>query len=166
VLREMVTQFKKVATDIDLEGQARRRHMSPRDVVIIASLVQAESGATDDMPKIARVIDNRLHNPQPWMHQLQLDSTVMYGLNKYGIVASAADLKSTSPYNTYKHAGLPPGAISNPGEEALRAVLKPASGSWTYFVTTDPARHVTKFTASPAEFAKFREELQRNLGHG
>jgi UPF0755 protein len=166
VLRAMVTQFKKVAQEIDLEGQARQRHMSPHDVVVIASLVQAESGAAEDMPKIARVIDNRLHNPQPWMHKLQLDSTVMYALGKYGIVASGADLKSTSPYNTYAYPGLPPGAISNPGEDALKAALDPAKGSWTYFVTTDPARHITKFTDDPAEFARFRQELQQNLAHG
>jgi UPF0755 protein len=166
VLRAMVDQFKKVADDIDLEAEARRVHMSPHDVVTIASLVQAESGAAEDMPKIARVIDNRLHNPQPWMHKLQLDSTVMYALGKYGIVASGTDVKSTSPYNTYAHDGLPPGAISNPGEEALKAALNPAKGNWTYFVTTDPKRHITKFTASATEFAKFRQELQQNLGHG
>jgi len=166
VLRAMVEQFKKVANEIDLEGEAKRIHMSPHDVVVIASLVQAESGTSEDMPKVARVIDNRLHNPQPWMHKLQLDSTVMYALGKYGIVASGNDVKSTSPYNTYAYPGLPPGAISNPGEEALKAALNPAKGSWTYFVTTDPKRHITKFTDNPAEFSRFRQELQANLEHG
>jgi UPF0755 protein len=166
VLRAMVEQFKKAAGDIDLESEAHRVHMSPHDVVVAASLVQAESGTADDMPKVSRVIQNRLHSPQPWMHKLQLDSTVMYGLGKYGIVASGNDLRSTSPYNTYAYAGLPPGAICNPGEEALRAVLKPAKGPWMYFVTTDPARHVTKFTDSFTEFNKFRQELQQNLRHG
>jgi UPF0755 protein len=166
VLRAMVDQFKNAAKDIDLEGEASRKHMSPHDVVVIASLVQAESGTTEDMPKVARVIENRLHSPEPWMHKLQLDSTVMYALGKYGIVASANDTKSTSPYNTYAISGLPPGAISNPGEEAIKAALKPAKGPWTYFVTTDPKRHITKFTDSPAEFSKFRQELQQNLAHG
>jgi UPF0755 protein len=166
VLKAMVDQFKKVADDIDLESEAKAHGMSPHDVVTIASMVQAESGAAEDMPKIARVIENRLHSPQPWMHKLQLDSTVMYALGKYGIVASATDVRSTSPYNTYVHDGLPPGAISNPGEEALKAALSPASGNWTYFVTTDPKRHITKFTDNPTEFAKFRQELQQNLRHG
>ena len=166
VLREMVDQFKKVAADVDLEGRARALKMSPHDVVTMASLVQAESGTQDDMPKIARVIDNRLHNPQPYLHRLQLDSTVLYGLHKKGIVASAADIKSATPYNTYERYGLPPGAIDNPGEVALRAVLAPASGPWIYFVTTDPAHHVTQFTASYAEFLRFRQELQQNLRHG
>jgi UPF0755 protein len=166
VLREMVAQFKRVAADVDLENRARALKMSPHDVVTMASLVQAESGTQEDMPKIARVIDNRLHNPQPYLHRLQLDSTVLYGLHKKGIVASVADIKSATPYNTYKRYGLPPGAIDNPGEVALRAVLAPASGPWIYFVTTDPAHHVTKFTASYAEFLKFRQELQQNLRHG
>lgn len=165
VLKAMVDQFKKAADDIDLEAEASRNNMSPHDVVTIASLVQAESGSADDMPKIARVIENRLHSPQPWMHKLQLDSTVMYALGKYGIVASSADVKSTSPYNTYVHDGLPPSAIDNPGEEALKAALNPAQGNWTYFVATDPKRHITKFTNDPNEFAKFRQELQQNLRH-
>jgi len=166
VLRAMVEQFKKVAGDLDLEGEAKKVHMSPHDVVVAASLVQAESGTAEDMPKVARVIENRLHSPQPWMHKLQLDSTVMYALGKYGIVASGNDLKSTSPYNTYSYPGLPPGAISNPGEEALKAVLDPAKGPWTYFVTTDPKRHITKFTDNYTEFTRFRQELQQNLEHG
>ncbi|WP_329261820.1 endolytic transglycosylase MltG [Actinoallomurus sp. NBC_01490] len=166
VLRAMVDQFKKAADDIDLESEAKRVHMSPHDVVVAASLVQAESGTTEDMPKVARVIENRLHSSEPWMHKLQLDSTVMYGLGKYGIVASGNDLKSTSPYNTYARPGLPPGAICNPGEEAMRAVLKPAKGPWKYFVTTDPSHHITKFTDSYSEFQRFRQELQQNLRHG
>lgn len=166
VLRQMVDQFKRVAAEVDLENGARALKMSPHDVVTIASLVQAESGTQNDMPKIARVIDNRLHNPQPYLHRLQLDSTVLYGLHKKGIVASATDIKSATPYNTYNRYGLPPGAIDNPGEVALRAVLAPADGPWIYFVATDPAHHVTRFTASYAEFLKFRQELLRNLGHG
>lgn len=166
VLKSMVERFKKVAADIDLQARARKRHMSPHDVVTTASLIQAESGTPDDMPKVSRVIANRLHSPQLWMHRLQLDSTVMYGLGKYGIVASAADLQSPSPYNTYNHSGLPPTAITNPGELALRAALNPTAGPWVYFVTTDPARHITKFTADHNEFLRFRQELQRNTAHG
>jgi UPF0755 protein len=166
VLRAMVSKFKQVAKAIDLVHEAHARHMTPDQVVTAASLVQAESGAASDMPKIARVIENRLHAPQPWMHKLQLDSTVMYALGKFGIVASGSDLRTPSPFNTYQHAGLPPGAICNPGEVALKAALNPGKGPWVYFVTTDPAHHVTKFTASHDEFLKFRQELQRNLGHG
>jgi peptidoglycan lytic transglycosylase G len=166
ILRSMVSQFKTVAASIDLEGKASNLGMSPGDVVTIASLVQAESGRDEDMPKIARVIDNRIHNDKPWMRRLQLDSTVMYGLGKYGIVASNVEKKSTSPYNTYNISGLPPGAIDNPGEVALKAALNPAQGNWLYFVTTDPKSHVTKFAYSYADFLKLRQELVKNLEHG
>src|ERR1035441_10965881 len=77
----------------------------------MASLVQAEGGRLSDYPKIARVIDNRLAQGMP----LQLDSTVLYGLDTYGILASDAQLNSPSPYNTYRHKGLPPGPIDSPG---------------------------------------------------
>jgi UPF0755 protein len=140
--------------------------MSPGDVVTIASLVQAESGRAEDMPKVARVIDNRLHSSQPWMRKLQLDSTVMYALNKYNTVATYTETKTNSPYNTYAVAGLPPGPIDNPGEVALKAALEPAQGNWLYFVATDPKNRVTKFTASYAEFQRLKQELARNTGHG
>ena len=166
ILKSMVEQFKKAADSINLESEAKRVHRSPYEVLIIASLVQAESGTADDMPKVARVIENRLNNSQPYLHKLQLDSTVMYGLGKYGIIASSADTQSTSPYNTYQRPGLPPGPICNPGEEALKATLHPKKGPWLYFVTTNPKQHVTKFTDSFAEFQQFRNELTQNLRHG
>ena len=93
----------------------------------MASLVQAEGGRTEDYPKIARVIYNRLAQGMP----LQLDSTVLYGLNAYGIIASNAQLNSTSPYNTYKYKGLTPGPIDSPGNAAIDAVLHPAAGNWS-----------------------------------
>ena len=110
------------------------------------------------------MIYNRLaHDPQM---KLQMDSTVMYGLNKYGIVASDADLGSGSPYNTYQRLGLPPGPIGNPGDHAIEAALNPTKGDWLYFVTTDPKRGITKFTNSESEFYRFRDELNRNLRGG
>jgi UPF0755 protein len=167
ILRSMVSQFKTVATSIDLEGKARDLGMSPGDVVTIASLVQAESGRAEDMPKVARVIDNRIKNTtQPWMRKLQLDSTVMYALGKYNIMATYAEIKVKSPYNTYSVYGLPPGAIDNPGEVALKAALNPAPGNWLYFVTTDPKRRITKFAYSNSDFEKLKQELVRNTEHG
>ncbi|GAA0406467.1 hypothetical protein GCM10009530_68350 [Microbispora corallina] len=162
ILTAMVDRFNQTAEHIDLEGQAKQLGFTPRQVITIASIVQAESGSVQDMPKIARVIYNRLtRNPQM---KLEMDSTLMYGLNKYGIAASNADLQSTSPYNTYKRPGLPPGPISNPGDHAIEAALHPADGNWLYFVTTDPARGITKFTDKESEFWKLRDEFNRNHG--
>ncbi|MBO3747725.1 endolytic transglycosylase MltG [Streptosporangiaceae bacterium NEAU-GS5] len=160
ILTAMVTRFTQTAERVDLEGQASALGRSPRDIITIASIIQAEAGSQEDMPKIARVIYNRLgRSPQM---KLEMDSTLMYGLGKYGIAASSADLKSKSLYNTYNRLGLPPGPIANPGDHAIDAALNPAKGDWLYFVTVDPKKHITKFTASEAEFWKLRDEFNRN----
>jgi UPF0755 protein len=165
LLTMMVTRFKKTAADIDLEARAKRAKTTPDKVITMASLVQAESGRRSDMPKIARVIYNRL-NRNPPMH-LKFDSTTLYGLNKFGFVASNEDIKSKSPYNTYIYPGLPPGAISNPGENAIEAVFKPARGHWLFFVATDPANKVTEYAVTEEEFARLKAKLDRYLAtHG
>ncbi|GAA3833343.1 hypothetical protein GCM10022226_63390 [Sphaerisporangium flaviroseum] len=160
LLRSTVRRFKRAAAHLNLEAGAAAQRLTPREVVVIASIVQAEGGRDSDYPKIARVIYNRLASRA----KLEMDSTVMYGLGKHGIVASLAEIKRDTPYNTYMHPGLPPGPISNPGEAALRAALRPATGDWYWFVTIDPERRITKFTDRESEFVKFREELNKRLG--
>jgi UPF0755 protein len=162
VLTAMVQRFDQEAAQINLAAAAKRVGLTESQVIIMASLVQAEGGRLSDYPKIARVIYNRLAQGIP----LQLDSTVLFGLNTYGILASDAQLNSTSPYNTYRHKGLTPGPIDNPGNAAIQAVLNPASGNWIYFVTVDPKTGLTEFTASAAQFAQFKAELDYNLAHG
>jgi UPF0755 protein len=162
VLTAMVQRFDQEANSLNLAAAARRVHLTEDQVIIMASLVQAEGGRISDYPKIARVIYNRLAQQIP----LQLDSTVLYGLGKFGIIASNEDLNSSSPYNTYKVKGLTPGPIDSPGAAAIEAVLHPASGNWLYFVTVDPKTGLTKFTASEAQFEQYRAELEHNLGQG
>ena len=162
VLTGMVQRFDQEAATLNLQAAARQVHLSEAQVIIMASLVQAEGGRVSDYPKIARVIYNRLSQNIP----LQLDSTVLFGLNKYGIIASNQDLNSTSPYNTYKVKGLTPGPIDSPGAAAIEAVLHPASGNWLYFVTVNPKTGLTLFTASESQFAQYRAELEHNLGQG
>ncbi|MEU8271707.1 endolytic transglycosylase MltG [Sphaerisporangium sp. NPDC049002] len=164
VLGAMVARYKRAADDAGLVAGARRVGRTPLEIMTIASIVQAESGSVRDMPKVARVIYNRL-NRSPQM-KLQMDSTVMYGLNKFGIAATHEEIKSTSPYNTYARLGLPPGPIGNPGDHAIEAALKPADGTWLFFVTTDPKRGITKFTDSEAEFFKLAQEFNQNRGTG
>jgi UPF0755 protein len=162
VLAGMVQRFDQEAAAVSLPAAARQVHLTQGQVIIMASLVQAEGGRLSDYPKIARVIYNRLAQGIP----LQLDSTVLYGLNTYGILATNAQLTSGSPYNTYKHTGLTPGPIDNPGNAAIQAVLHPASGNWLYFVTVNPKTGETLFTASQAQFQQYRAELEQNLGQG
>jgi peptidoglycan lytic transglycosylase G len=159
VLTGMVQRFQQEAANVGLPVAARQVHLTQAQVVVMASLLQAEGGRLSDYPKIARVIYNRLAHGMP----LQLDSTVLYGLNKYGILASNKDLTSPSPYNTYKHKGLPPGPIDSPGAAAIQAVLHPVAGNWLYFVTVNPKTGETRYTSSPAQFQQFRQELARNL---
>ncbi|MCT9934298.1 endolytic transglycosylase MltG [Planotetraspora sp. A-T 1434] len=162
ILTAMVDRFNQTAEKIDLEGQAKQIGRTPREIITIASIVQAESGNQGDMAKVARVIYNRLsRNPQM---KLEMDSTLMYGLGKYGIAASNADLQSNSSYNTYKRLGLPPGPITNPGDHAIEAALHPADGTWLWFVTVDPQKGITKFTDKESEFWKLRQEFNRNHG--
>ncbi|MFI6456220.1 endolytic transglycosylase MltG [Streptosporangium amethystogenes] len=164
ILAAMVTRFNRAAEDSDLVDGARRVGRTPLEILTIASIVQAESTNKRDMPKIAQVIHNRLnHTPEM---KLQLDSTVLYGLNKFGIRGSNEDLKSRSRYNTYARLGLPPGPICNPGADAIEAALKPDAGPWLFFVTTDPERGVTKFTDSQSEFVKLVEEYNKNRRTG
>jgi UPF0755 protein len=145
-----------------LPAAAQSVHLTQAQVITMASLVQAEGGRLSDYPKIARVIYNRLAQGMP----LQLDSTVLYGLNSYGIIASDQQLTSSSHYNTYKYKGLTPGPIDSPGQAAIQAVLHPASGNWLYFVTVNPKTGETLYTSSPQQFQQFRQELEKNLGQG
>jgi len=162
VLTAMVQRYEQEAVALNLPTAARQVHLTESQVIIMASLVQAEGGKVSDYPKIARVIYNRLAHGIP----LQLDSTVLYGLNTYGIIANDQQLASSSPYNTYKHNGLTPGPIDSPGAAAIQAVLDPASGDWIYFVTVNPKTGETLFTASEAQFEQYRAELEHNLGQG
>jgi UPF0755 protein len=159
VLSGMVQRFGQEAVLLNLSAAAKHVHLTESQVITMASLVQAEGGRTSDYPKIARVIYNRIARNIP----LQLDSTVLYGLDKFGIVASDADLTSPSPYNTYKHKGLTPGPIDSPGAAAIQAVLNPAPGNWLYFVTVNPRTGETLFTASQTQFEQYRAELQHYL---
>jgi UPF0755 protein len=162
VLAAMVQRFDQEAASLNLAAAAGHVNLTEGQVIIMASLLQAEGGRISDYPKIARVIYNRLAQGIP----LQLDSAVLYGLHKYGIIASNQDLNSSSPYNTYKFKGLPPGPIDSPGAAAIEAVLHPASGNWLYFVTVNPKTGLTKFTASAAQFEQYRAELEHFLAQG
>jgi UPF0755 protein len=99
------------------------------------------------MAMVARVLENRLADGMP----LQLDTTVNYANGKSGITTTPQDRQNPSPYNTYLHPGLTPGPISNPGEEALSAVLAPTPGDWRYFVVVDPDTGDTRFAVTGEE---------------
>jgi UPF0755 protein len=157
MLQTMVRRFDQAAANVDLIARAEAMNRSPYEILIIASLIEAEV-APDDFPKAARVVYNRLKDDMP----LQFDSTVGYALGINELFLSRDQLQTKSPYNTYQQKGLPPTPINSPGEAALDAALAPARGKWLYFVSTDPVNGITKFTADYDEFLVFKREFQAN----
>lgn len=135
-----------------------------RETVTVASIVEAEARLPQDRPKIAAVIENRLKEPM----RLQLDSTVAYGVGKRTITTTDQERADPNPYNTYVHDGLPAGPINNPGEDAVKAALKPAAGDWLYFVAINPETGETAYASTLAEHnanvRKFQSWCQANPG--
>lgn len=162
MLKQMVDRWRQAANDVDLEGSAKRLGYTPAQLMTVAALVEAE-GRGADMPKIARVIYNRIENPGTagTVGKLQIDATVNYALGRTGVAhTSHADLDVDSPYNTYRNAGLPPGPIEAPGDDALAAAAHPAAGDWYYYVTVNLRTGETKFASTPEEFQQFKAEFQ------
>ncbi|MBN2645853.1 MAG: endolytic transglycosylase MltG [Desulfuromonadaceae bacterium] len=136
VLETLVRQlFAKL--DESLRQALAQRKLTLHQALTLASIVQKEAGCVEEMPRIAAVFHNRLARHMP----LQADPTVIYGLKDFDGNLTRAHLRMDTPYNTYLHAGLPPGPIANPGLAALRAVLFPADESFLYFVAMGNGRH-------------------------
>lgn len=114
--------------------------MSERELVTLASIVQAEARVAEEMPRIAGVYHNRLR--QGWL--LQADPTVLYALGgpRARLLFAAIDSVADSPYNTYTQPGLPPGPIGSPGASALLAALYPENHEFMFFVAMPEGHHV------------------------
>ncbi|WP_029430441.1 endolytic transglycosylase MltG [Blastococcus sp. URHD0036] len=143
MLQAMVARTVQTLDELGVPEDQRLR------VITEASLVQAEAASPEDMGMVAQVLDNRIAIGMP----LQLDSTVNYASGKDGVTTTAEDRANPSPYNTYYARGLPPGAIGNPGEDALNAVLNPTPGPWIYFVTVNLDTGETRFAVTADEHA-------------
>lgn len=142
----MVHRFRQAAREI---GLTQNLH----DTVILASIVEKETGIADERPEVAGVFYNRLTKNMV----LATDPTVIYAalLNgRYRGTIYQSDLHSDSPYNTYRYAGLPPGPICSPGRASLQAALHPASTDYLYFVrdVSNSGRH--SFSRTPEEHAR------------
>jgi UPF0755 protein len=139
-----------------LVDSAQAMGLSPYDILVVASLVQQESN-TQDFPKVAQVIYNRLHAH----HTLEFDSTVNYPLDRREVATTDADRGQRTPWNTYVSQGLPATAICSPGVDALRAAEHPEQGDWLYFVTID-AQGTTLFTKDYQQHLANIELAKRN----
>jgi UPF0755 protein len=165
VLAQMTKRFKQAATTTGLGTKQAPRNLTPFEVLTVASLIEAEAKLPVDMPKVARVIYNRLEKGM----RLQFDSTVHFAVGgAQRITTTAAERDTDSPYNTYKISGLPAGPINSPGEAAMAAALNPADGDWLYFVSVNPDTGETRYGVTPQEHAAnvevFRKWLRENPG--
>ncbi|MGJ6124767.1 endolytic transglycosylase MltG [Mycolicibacterium sp. Y3] len=111
---------------------AAATHLTPYQILVVASLVQREA-KPQDFAKVARVIYNRLAEHR----KLEFDSTVNYSLDRQEVATTDADRERVTPWNTYASEGLPATPICSPGQPALAAAENPAPGDWLYFVTID-----------------------------
>lgn len=124
---------------------------SPREAIILASIVEKETRLPQERPHVASVFINRLKNGM----KLQTDPTIIYDLTRgypLGRGIKQSELEAASPHNTYVIDGLPPGPICNPGKDAIVAVLHPAQTSDLYFVATGQGGHA--FAATNDEQAR------------
>jgi UPF0755 protein len=150
LVADQVATFKKEWATLDLR-YAHSKNLTSYDVLIIASMVEAEVRVPRERPLVAAVIYNRLHARMP----LGIDATLRYGL---GIPPTQAikesQLESNSPYNTRNRQGLPPTPIGNPGLASMQAAAHPAKVSYLYFVRkADCKSHF--FTASEQAFLNY-----------
>ncbi len=166
ILSTMVRRFRAVATQVGLTAVDRN---SLHDRITLASLVEKETAVASERPLVASVLSNRLEKKMP----LMTDPAIIYGLqveNKWRGAIYQSDLsdpRHDTPYNTYRHSGLPPGPICNPGLASLRAALHPAETNYLYFVAAgaDPQGQ-SRFAATLDEHnknvARYRQAVKQN----
>jgi UPF0755 protein len=145
-LQEFATKWRALNL-----SYAKRKNLTPYDVLTIASMIEKEAVAPGDRAKVARVIYNRLHLGMT----LGIDATIRYALHIPGTKSlTQSELANPTPYNTRLHAGLPPTPIANPGLASMQAAADPAPGPWLYFVA-EPDKVHTFFTASKQAFDQY-----------
>jgi len=151
VLTRMVATTVQKLDNLGVEEKDRER------ILTVASLIEKEAKLDEDRPKIASVIYNRLAQEMP----LQLDSTIKFFAPSEGVLTSADDRESDSPYNTYKYPGLPPTPIASPGEASIQAALNPADTKYLFFVTVNLDTGATKYAKTYPQHQQNVKEFQQ-----
>lgn len=153
VARTMIDLFNRKTENINFEHPFLNKHQ----VIILASMVEKETGAKVERPAIAGVFTNRLKKRM----RLESDPTTIYGIwKRYTGNIRKADLLELTPYNTYKVPALPQGPIANPSLAAIEAVLNPANHDYIFFVSKNDGTHV--FTRTYKEHVEAVDSFQRN----
>jgi UPF0755 protein len=154
----MVNRFWELVSP--LKNRAEDVGMKMEDVIILASIVEKETGLAEERPTIASVFLNRLKRGM----RLESDPTVIYGLKEFDGNLTRKDLTKATPYNTYIIRGLPPGPIANPGLESIKAVLFPAKTDYLYFVSKNDGSH--HFSRTLSEHNKAVQLYQKGRSKG
>jgi len=142
VITAQLAQFERAWAEV--APLAQERGMAKRDVVILASLIEKETGAPEERPLISAVFHNRLGKRM----RLETDPSVIYGIPNFDGNLRRIHLEDeTNPYNTYRIPALPPGPIANPGLASLRAAVEPTpNAEFLFFVARGDGTH--EFTTS------------------
>lgn len=166
LVRMMVERFKENFSKLKSIPGWSAHGLTDEQIVTLASIVEKETGAPEERPVIASVFYNRLNKRMP----LQTDPTIIYGLwSETGVWnrnLSRADLQTPGAYNSYLNMGLPPGPISNPGFEALKAVGLPAQSDFLFFVSRNNGTHVFSKEYSQHQKAVTQFQLDRKAREG
>jgi len=168
ILKAMIERFNQVYGEVYDEKRAQALDLTREQVVILASMVEKETGVSWEKPLIAAVFKNRLKKKM----RLQCDPTVIYGLTNFNGDLTREHLNSDTLFNTYRFIGLPPAPIANPGNEALLAVLYPAQVNYLYFVSRNDGTHCFSNTLQEHNWAvgKYQKRLKmagtNNVGGG
>jgi len=135
LIRAFLDRFVQVVMPLwTVQGAGRPLHA----VLTMASLVEREARRPEERALIAGVLYNRLRRGM----RLEVDATVLYALGRHKSLVTYSDLGVDSPYNTYRHAGLPPGPIASPGLASISAALQPAATDYLYYVARPDGSHV------------------------
>jgi len=154
---EQLEAFKQNFAKVDF-AYAKKKNLTPYDVLIIASMVDREVAVAKERPLVAAVIYNRLKQGMP----LAIDATTRYEFNNYEDQITQSQLESPSAYNTRTHMGLPPTPIGNPGLDAIQAAAHPAKVNYLFYVVK-PGTCEHNFAANEAQFEQFNAQYQQAL---
>ena len=155
LVRRQLTTFKRSFAEVDL-SYARRRNLTPYDVLTIASLVERETALARERPIVASVIYNRLRQDI----RLDIDATTRFAVNNWTEPLKQSEIDNPSPYNTRVYSGLPPGPIGNPGLASIRAAAKPARTKYLFYVAVICGEGRHRFAATNAEFERYVAEYE------